>query len=103
MFMGFFRLMCLSTWFVILVRVKASIAPNDPSSATAATRRGDGNRDGPPPFAAAHGWTEPLRGRTIRSLFSQWSHFIREVALSPRHPSPRMKLNYPSITQFQQL
>jgi hypothetical protein len=29
--------------------------PNDPSSATAATRRADCNRDGPPPFAAAHG------------------------------------------------
>jgi hypothetical protein len=29
--------------------------PNDPSSATAATRRTDCNRDGPPPFAAAHG------------------------------------------------
>jgi len=28
---------------------------NDPSSATAATRRADCNRDGPPPFAAAHG------------------------------------------------
>src|SRR5439155_83195 len=32
----------------------ASVAPpNDPSSATAATRRVDCNRDGPPPFAAA--------------------------------------------------
>ncbi len=30
-------------------------SPNDPSSATAATGRADGNRDGPPPFAAAHG------------------------------------------------
>ena len=29
--------------------------PNDPSSATAATGRTDCNRDGPPPFAAAHG------------------------------------------------
>ena len=29
--------------------------PNDPSSATAATRRVDRNLDGPPPFAAAHG------------------------------------------------
>ena len=29
--------------------------PNDPSSATAATRRADCNCDGPPPFAAAHG------------------------------------------------
>src|SRR6266849_8691074 len=29
--------------------------PNDPSSATAATRRADCNRDSPPPFAAAHG------------------------------------------------
>jgi len=29
--------------------------PNDPSSATAATRRADCNRDDPPPFAAAHG------------------------------------------------
>ena len=29
--------------------------PNDPSSTTAATRRADCNRDGPPPFAAAHG------------------------------------------------
>jgi len=29
--------------------------PNDPSSATAATRRVDCNRDGLPPFAAAHG------------------------------------------------
>ena len=28
---------------------------NDPSSATAATRRADCNRDGPPPFAAAYG------------------------------------------------
>src|SRR5258706_8400651 len=28
--------------------------PNDPSSATAATRRADCNRDGPPLFAAAH-------------------------------------------------
>jgi len=28
---------------------------NDPSSATAATRRADCNRDDPPPFAAAHG------------------------------------------------
>jgi hypothetical protein len=28
---------------------------NDPSSATVATRRADSNRDGPPPFAAAHG------------------------------------------------
>ena len=29
--------------------------PNDPTSATAATRRADCNCDGPPPFAAAHG------------------------------------------------
>ena len=29
--------------------------PNDPSSATAAPRRADCNRDGPPPFAAANG------------------------------------------------
>jgi hypothetical protein len=28
---------------------------NDKSSATAATRRAACNRDGPPPFAAAHG------------------------------------------------
>jgi hypothetical protein len=28
---------------------------NDPSSPTAATRRADGDCDGPPPFAAAHG------------------------------------------------
>ena len=32
-----------------------SLPPNDPSSATAATRRADCNHDGPPPFAAAHG------------------------------------------------
>ena len=31
------------------------LMPNDPSSATAATGRADGNRDGPPTFAAAHG------------------------------------------------
>src|SRR6266540_4186791 len=30
--------------------------PNDPSSATAATRGGDCNRSAMPPFAAAHGW-----------------------------------------------
>jgi hypothetical protein len=30
-------------------------APNDPSTATAATGRADCNRDGSPPFAAAHG------------------------------------------------
>jgi len=30
-------------------------APNDPSSATGATRRVDCNRDGPPMFAAPHG------------------------------------------------
>jgi hypothetical protein len=36
----------------IAMRVKP---PNDPSSATAATRRTDCNCDGPPPFAAAHG------------------------------------------------
>jgi len=28
--------------------------PSDPSSATAATSRADGNRDASPPFAAAH-------------------------------------------------
>jgi hypothetical protein len=44
-------------------------APNDPSSATAATRRADCNRDDPPPFAAAHGYAsfiflwEPLFSR----------------------------------------
>src|SRR2546426_1133141 len=30
---------------------------NDPSSATAATRRGDWNSSAMPPFAVAHGWT----------------------------------------------
>src|SRR5438093_1648282 len=34
---------------------KRVMPPNDPNSATAATRRADCNRDGPPPFAAAHG------------------------------------------------
>src|SRR5438094_974773 len=33
----------------------ATSRPNDPSSATAATRRADCNCDAPPPFAAAHG------------------------------------------------
>src|SRR5438046_2645607 len=34
---------------------KRVLPPNDPNSATAATRRADCNRGGPPPFAAAHG------------------------------------------------
>jgi hypothetical protein len=34
--------------------IHARFSPNDPSSATAATRRADCNREGPP-FAAAHG------------------------------------------------
>lgn len=36
------------------VAMRSSFFVNDPSSATAAKRRGDCNHDGPPPFAAAH-------------------------------------------------
>ena len=39
------------------VIVNEALRPNDPSSATAATRRADCNRDGPPPLAAALAWT----------------------------------------------
>src|SRR2546426_855123 len=35
------------------MKVIVRMTPNDPGSATAATRRADCNRDGPPPFAAA--------------------------------------------------
>ncbi|MDB6024423.1 MAG: hypothetical protein JWM68_646 [Verrucomicrobiales bacterium] len=40
---------------IIRAFIMRAMMPNDPSSATAATRRADCNRDGPPPFAAAHG------------------------------------------------
>jgi hypothetical protein len=42
-----------SVIFVVPGAARAQWPPNDP--ATAATRRADCNRDGPPPFAAAHG------------------------------------------------
>ena len=41
--------------FAASPRFRSSDRPNDPSSATAATRRADGNSDAMPPFAAAYG------------------------------------------------
>jgi len=54
------------------VRAIVQWQPNDPSSATAATRRADCNCDSPPPVAAAHGWVQsqarraPRTGRVLR-------------------------------------
>src|SRR5437867_3814756 len=53
--LGRFRRGTSQSDMIDLLQMHHKMLANDPSSATAATRRADCNRDGPPPFAAAHG------------------------------------------------
>ena len=72
----------------------AGLSDNDPSSATAATRRADCNCDGPPPFASAHGLAAEQYQQCHRDLrhFLPFRSILRTKLLTRRAMGPAMPI-----------